>query len=137
MKELSIEEKAKRYDKALEKARQLCAYPTSKPFISDLQDLFPELVESKPVEWSEKDKKMFEKVIANIECPPCTTANYKPIREMVDWLKSLKEKYTWKPSDEQLNALDSALRYSQVSHNSFKPLNSLFNDLKKLRGNKL
>ena len=46
MEGLSIEEKAKRYDKALEKARQLCAYPTSKPFISDLQDLFPELAES-------------------------------------------------------------------------------------------
>ena len=46
MKELSIEEKAKRYDEALGKARQLCAYPTSKPFISDLQDLFPELKES-------------------------------------------------------------------------------------------
>lgn len=45
MEGLSIEEKAKRYDKALEKARQLCAYPTSKPFISDLQDLFPELAE--------------------------------------------------------------------------------------------
>ena len=46
MKDLSIEEKAKRYDEALGKARQLCAYPTSKPFISDLQDLFPELKES-------------------------------------------------------------------------------------------
>lgn len=32
-----------KYKKALEKARQLCAYPTTKPFISDLQDLFPEL----------------------------------------------------------------------------------------------
>ena len=46
MKELSIEEKAKRYEEALEKARQLCTYPTTKPFISDLQDLFPELAES-------------------------------------------------------------------------------------------
>ena len=46
MKELSIEEKAKAYDKALEKARQLCAYPTTKPFIRDLQDIFPELKES-------------------------------------------------------------------------------------------
>ena len=35
-----------KYKKALEKARQLCAYPTTKPFISDLQDLFPELNES-------------------------------------------------------------------------------------------
>ena len=46
MKELTIEEKAKRYDEVVEKARQLCAYPTTKPFISDLQDLFPELKES-------------------------------------------------------------------------------------------
>lgn len=46
MKELSIEQKAKAYDEALKKARQLCCYPTTKPFISDLQDLFPELQES-------------------------------------------------------------------------------------------
>ena len=42
---MTIEEKAKAYDEALEKARLLCAYPTTKPFISDLQDLFPELAE--------------------------------------------------------------------------------------------
>lgn len=35
-----------KYKETLEKARQLCVYPTSKPFISDLQDLFPELKES-------------------------------------------------------------------------------------------
>jgi hypothetical protein len=46
MKELTIEEKAQRYDEVLEKARQLRAYPTTKPFISDLQDFFPELKES-------------------------------------------------------------------------------------------
>ena len=36
----------KKYKETLEKARQLCAYPTTKPFISDLQDLFSELKES-------------------------------------------------------------------------------------------
>ena len=46
MKELTIEQKAQRYDEVLEKARQLCAYPTTKPFISDLQDFFPEFKES-------------------------------------------------------------------------------------------
>lgn len=59
-----------------------------------------ELVELKPIEWSEEDKKMLEKVIANIECPPCTTANYKPIREMVDWLKFLKERVPPQPKQE-------------------------------------
>lgn len=36
----------KKYKEALNKARQLCAYPTTKPFINDLQDIFPELKEN-------------------------------------------------------------------------------------------
>lgn len=43
---MTQEEKARAYDEALEKARKLCAYPTTKSFISDLQGLFPELKES-------------------------------------------------------------------------------------------
>lgn len=43
----------KKYKGALEKARQLCVYPTTKPFISDLQDLFPELKESE--DWIPKE----------------------------------------------------------------------------------
>lgn len=46
-----------KYKEALEKARQLCAYPTTKPFISDLQDLFPEL----------KEESENEKVIRDIK----------------------------------------------------------------------
>ena len=45
MKELSIEQKARAYDKALNKARQLLDYPTTN-FRRDLDDLFPELKES-------------------------------------------------------------------------------------------
>ena len=36
----------KKYKEALKKARQLCLYPTTGPFINDLQNLFPELKES-------------------------------------------------------------------------------------------
>lgn len=56
MKDLSIEQKAKRYDEALGKARQLCDYPTSKPFISDLQDLFPELKEEERIREKEDEE---------------------------------------------------------------------------------
>ena len=48
-----------KYKEALEKARQLCAYPTTKPFISDLQDIFPELKES-------EDRKMIKWLIEAI-----------------------------------------------------------------------
>ena len=51
----------KKYNEALEKARQLCAYPTTKPFISDLQDLFQELAESE----DEKIRKAIVNAIHN------------------------------------------------------------------------
>jgi hypothetical protein len=90
MKELSIEEKAKRYNEALEKARQLyVAYPTTKSFISDLQDLFPELKEN-------EDERILEKLISyfsavkgfsTLECNYGITNE-----EAANWLKSLKNK---------------------------------------------
>lgn len=215
MKELSIEEKAKAYDEALEKARQLCAYPTTKPFINDLQDLFPELQEPEderikktlinffskgaeydsstngikdrniiawlekqgeekvqakslwheynhPIdkdrlfllisknkrasimlwngetlksvtfgggggiilegdkfayidelqeiqnsaEWSEEEEKNISQAIY-----VCHQHGYTGVEK---WLKSLKDKYTWKPSDEQITVLELASKYERV-----------------------
>ena len=67
MKELSVEQKAKRYDEALGKARQLCDYPTSKPFISDLQDLFPELKESEDEQIRKEDEDVRKWLISQLE----------------------------------------------------------------------
>lgn len=83
MKELSIEEKAKAYDEALEKARKLCAYPTTKPFISDLQDLFPELKES-------KDEKIRKEMILYFqeEIPQCSIQEHADkMKEFIAWLE--------------------------------------------------
>jgi len=85
MKELSIEEKAQAYDEALEKARQLCAYPTTKPFISDLQDLFPELCES-------EDEKTRKRIIALVNAHG--QGMYKD--DMLTWLEKQGEQ---KPTD--------------------------------------
>lgn len=49
-----------KYNEALEKARQLCAYPTTKPFINDLQNLFPELKDS-------EDEKIRKEIINYLE----------------------------------------------------------------------
>lgn len=67
MKDLSVEQKAKRYDEALGKARQLCDYPTSKPFISDLQDLFPELKESEDEQIRKEDEDIRKWLISQLE----------------------------------------------------------------------
>jgi len=42
----TIEEKAQAYDEALARAKKLCEYPTTQPFVSTLEEIFPELAES-------------------------------------------------------------------------------------------
>ena len=55
----------------------------------------------------------------------------------VDWFNSLKERYTWKPSDEQINTLLDAIVYVEDCNSNFKGsgsvLENLYNDLKKLK----
>lgn len=66
--------------------------------------------------------------------------------ENVAWLKSLKERYTWKPSEEQIKALKDALNDAiwqydfkgslikeEVTRKHAEIIESLYNDLKKLR----
>lgn len=50
----------------------------------------------------------------------------------LNWLKSFKERYTWKPSDEQIKALKEACdKYWEPD--GLDPLYTLYQDLKKLR----
>lgn len=55
--------------------------------------------------------------------------------EIVDWLKSLKDRYTWKPSEKQIEALDFAADCIVPAEFSFKrnELKGLLEQLKKLR----
>ena len=86
--------------------------------------------------WSEEDKKM-SRLIGN-----AITTNGASIYlkskgiQVIDahvWLDGLKERIqpqiTWKPSDEQIGALESAISLLQST-----TLESLYNELKKLRG---
>ena len=50
---------------------------------------------------------------------------------LVSWLrKSLKDRFTWKPSDEQMNALDDVISSRYIKYDV---LSELWKDLKKLR----
>ena len=64
------------------------------------------------------------------------TETYKSGR-LTDFLKSLKERYTWKPSDEQINTLWDAIVYVEGCDSNFKGsgsvLEDLYSDLKKLK----
>ena len=113
------------------------------------------LYEKKPTEWSEEDEGFLNLLLAIFtnEHPNgvfstdnitvfkgnCVTSN-----RIITWLKSLKERYTWKPSDEQIDAVKStALDVAKFSSRSeqlrlenepyYKALVSLYNDLEKLK----
>lgn len=58
--------------------------------------------------WSEEDEEMFDAIIADIQFTQKAhthEVNQAVYEREIDWLKSLKEKYTWKPSDEQIETL--------------------------------
>ena len=58
-------------------------------------------------EWSEKDEKMLASFLHKLEV--CTLLTNKEYQWADNKLKSLKERYTWKPSDEQMEYLAKAI----------------------------
>lgn len=109
MAELTIEQKAKAYDEAIEKARQLCAYPTTKPFISDLQDIFPELVEESEDE--SNDERIRKALVELISTFLREHKNGKIhgvyAKDILDWLEKQGEttEINLSEFDSQLNSL--------------------------------
>lgn len=104
MKDLSVEQKAKRYDEALGKARQLCDYPTSKSFISDLQDLFPELKESEDEQIRKEDEDVRKWLISQLEIKSDVNNSRElelMILKSIAWLEKQGEQNpTWSEYDE-------------------------------------
>lgn len=77
-------------------------------------------------EWSEEDEEYLRRAINAVKNTYPMTAN---------WLKSLKERYTWKPSDAQMGALLSKLPAIKGSGYEIQcVLETLYDDLKKLKG---
>lgn len=81
---------------------------------------------------SKDDKEMLESIIT------CADRDLFIHKEQIDWLKSLRHKNKWKPSEEQLNAFEHFVRsvgesgYASPYNNNTKLLYSLLNDLKNL-----
>ena len=75
-------------------------------------------------EWSEEDKERFESCIKVLQ----TSDGYDTIN--AKWFKSLKDRYTWKPSDEQMITLRHVI--SGCSYD-IEPLVEIEEHLKKLR----
>ena len=85
-------------------------------------------------EWSEKDETALGDALW---CCKLAASFAKDENDMGNvwyaetWLKSLKERYTWKPSDEQMDALHYVTNFDYGGHKAM--LVSLYEQLKKLR----
>ena len=79
-------------------------------------------------DWSEEDEEMFKLALKYLK------QSYYGEESVVSWLKSLKDRYTWKPSEEQMNALDEALSLAKnCGEESAFDLRTLYEQLKKLK----
>jgi len=82
--------------------------------------------------WSKEDEKVKESIIIGLEMLKDGASDQSLIalyNKKIDWLKSLKERYTWKPSDEQVEALEKEC----IAHSNYE-LCRLLEQLKKLKG---
>ena len=175
---MTKEEKAKAYDKAIEIAKD--KYVRFKGMLSGdiLEDVFPELKESKnekirkgiiksikdlstdwlelhgitkgdalswlekqseqkPATWSGENTETISRVISIVKWAAYSDhshpiLNDKGAIELVEQLKSLKERYIWKPSDEQIEALNEVIRNSYLSTVEYNELVALREQLKAL-----
>lgn len=93
--------------------------------------------EHKPA-WSEKDEEYLQNMVEWIGCfiddEVCGDMTYKAFyMKRINWLKSLKERYGWKPTDEQMKQLGWIAEQNKDNMIG-KELMSLYQDLKKLKG---
>lgn len=116
-----------------------CGFPEEEKFVEQVDNWLKSLkdkVQPQPRQkWSEEDEKMCQETIDWFEkkCFPYALESENPARESIKWLKSIKDRYTWKPSDEQMTALRRMKAAIGGEGEIYEPLNSLYEDLKKLR----
>lgn len=78
--------------------------------------------------WSEEDEKVLKMIISDYTAISKSFCGH---QGKLNWLKSLKERYTWKPSDKQIDDLEYIMKYYP---NIRGMVNSIYADLKKLKG---
>ena len=95
-------------------------------------------VQPKPKqEWSERDEKMKNLIISTLTSMGTLNLeryHHMNLDEVKDWFKSIKSQTHWKPSEEQMKALNTAVAVFRGLQGTYpiKDIESLYNDLKKL-----
>jgi len=125
----------KKYKEALQKIRELIEKGkkngwTIITYEKDFEEIFPELKSE-----DEKIRKALVEMVHDTTGDELWVDYNVHKEEALAWLKSLKDRYTWKPSDEQITALSDINLTGCISYaGQGQELINLYNDLKKLKG---
>ena len=126
---MTQEEKAKAYDEALRIARKINSGEgvAAPPDWTVCEVIFPELKKS-------KDEKIIEAIVAHIKDMRCYDTYYGVTPdEMIAWLEKQGKETNWKPTKEQMKALNDLNLIGNISYvGQVQVLIELYNDLKKL-----
>lgn len=120
---------------AKEQREQIEKAMTDAGYWWNAEELKLEKIEHNPA-WSEEDEFILKDAITAVdmmltsEFQESNPNLYKSFEVAKHWLKSLKERYTWKPSENQMKALVCAC-VGKMLH--LDDLNSLYDDLEKLK----
>ena len=89
-------------------------------------------VEQSPV-WSEEDKNFMHDTISNlIELKDRYGEGYGNVGKCIDWLKSLRPRKQWKPSEEQIQCLHDAIEHYHTNGYPASKLNELYEQMSKI-----
>ena len=117
------------------------ATPTlAKDTINWLKSLKDRVQPQSKQEWSEEDESNFQMIIDVIKENKHHATDYEHMiyYKLLSWFKSLKDRYAWKPSDEQIDALEHFVRsigesgFASPYDDNTRLLYSLLEQLKKL-----
>ena len=99
--------------------------------IDKIQDICPHQKQ----EWSKEDEQHIDSILKRLDalCRNKIERTRFAISEDRDWLKSLRPQNRWKPSDEQMEALDWQVENTSVSSWQYKATKELMEDLKKVK----
>ena len=87
-------------------------------------------------EWNEDDEEMFNEIILDLKAlknRDTGEAGKAAYQREIDWLESLRPHSQWRPSEEQMMAIDTAINVLGKGTLSGKQLIELQEDLKKLK----
>lgn len=122
----------KKHEEELEKAYKTADEVQYKRGYEDAVKDMEKQGEQEPA-WSEEDESLRLRTIGALETCKIGSPT-KCVDEQINWLKSLKQRCTWKPSDVQMEGLNVAKDSCfDLSYKTKDALKSLYKDLKKLK----